>query len=96
MPGKLRKESIRLKSQRSLVQYSLEVTFLGFHKAKPLLLIVPISSRLLKPLIAITQTSIHIQVIEFFTVNTKLAEMTLLASKDLTTAKTIYLQWDLT
>ena len=33
--------------------------------------------------------------IEFFTVYTKLAEMALLASKDLTTVKKSYLQWGL-
>ena len=32
-------------------------------------------------------------IIEFFTGCTKLAEMALLASKDLTTAKKSYLQW---
>ena len=34
-------------------------------------------------------------ILEFFTVNTKLAEMAALASKDLTTAKKSYLQWEL-
>ena len=33
--------------------------------------------------------------LEFFTVNTKLAEMAVLASKDLTSAKVSYLQWGL-
>ena len=31
--------------------------------------------------------------LEFFIVNTKLAEMAVLASKDLTSAKISYLQW---